>query len=235
MLRRAWLVVTLLAVCGLSACDFTYPRDPNETLERVLAAGAMRVVAVDHVPWVTVEEDGSPSGVEVDLVEAFARDLGVTVEWRRAPAFEAVEALKRNDADLAIGGFTTTAIAGHEGAAQSYAYFKEALVVATEPGAPVPEDLDGLEVHAAPELMADGLIERKGGVPVPQTTEALSLFAVPDWQVQARGLVPTGIVLHRDEHVIAVPRGENAWIMRLERFLRAETDDVADKLREYAP
>lgn len=233
MLRPAWVIA---AVLGLAACDdFTYPRDPNDTLARVLESGTMRVAAIDHAPWASVDEDGRPSGAEVELIEAFARSLGVDVEWLRAPAFEALEALKRTDVDLAIGGLTRTAVSGHEGAAHSFVYFTEALVVAAEPGAPIPEELNGLRVYAPPDLMADGLIERESGVPVAQTTEELDYVLTPDWQVPARGLVPTGIVLQRAEHVIAVPPGENAWIMQLERFLRAETDTIAEELREYAP
>jgi polar amino acid transport system substrate-binding protein len=95
--------------------------------------------------------------------------------------------------------------------------------------------MDGLKVYAAPDLMADGLIEGKDGVPVSEKTDAVRLVALPHWQLPARGLVPTGIVLHRDEHVMAVPQGENAWVMRLDRFLREHADETGARLREHAP
>jgi polar amino acid transport system substrate-binding protein len=223
-------------VLCLPACDdFRFPRDPDGTLERVLASGRMRVVAVDHVPWVIVEEDGPPTGGEVELIEAFARNLGATIEWRRAPAFKALEALGRRDADLAIGGFTRNAVVAHQTAGHSYAYFAEALVIAAEPGTPLPRDLRGHRVHAAPDLLANGLVEDRGGVPVAERAEAVGLVALPDWLLPARRLVPTNIVLKREEHVIAVPRGENAWIMRLERFLREHAGETAARLRAHAP
>jgi polar amino acid transport system substrate-binding protein len=228
-----WLVISGLCLLGVSACnDFQYPRDPNSTLDRVLAAKRMRVAAVDHPPWVIMDEGGVPRGAEVDLVEAFARELGVVVEWRRAPAFEAFEALKRGDADLAAGGLTKEAVTAHERAGQTYPFFTEALIVAAEPGAPVSQDLDGLRVYAAPGLMANGLIEKKGGIPVSEKTQDVRLVALLHWQLG--GLVPTGIVLHRDEHVIAVPPGENAWVMRFERFLREHAGDFEARLREHA-
>lgn len=234
--RPARLAVAGIVLLVLSACDeFPYPRDPEGTLERVLATQRMRAVAVDHVPWVMVDGDGAPRGAEADLVEAFARDLGVTVEWRRAPAFKALEALKRGDADLAIGGFAKTAVTAHEGAAHTYAYFTERLVVAAEPGSPAPADLEGAKIHVAPGLMAEGLVEGEGAVPVADKTGDVHLAALPDWQLPARGLVPTDTVLHEEEHVMAVPQGENAWVMRLERFLRKHAGETGGRLREHAP
>jgi ABC-type amino acid transport substrate-binding protein len=41
-------------------------------------------------------------------------------------------------------------------------------------------------------------------------------------------------VLGDDEHVMAAPHGENAWIVRLERFLRSRLDEIPHLLREHA-
>lgn len=236
LLRVAPLVVVGLPAPGLSACDdFHYPRDPDDTLNRVLEEGRLRVTAVDHVPWIIVDGDATPRGAEVELIKDFARELGVSVAWRRAPAFLALEALKQGDADLAIGGFTKQAVTAHRTASHTYAYFTEALVIAADPAVPAPQNLEGQRVHAAPHLLADGLIRQQGGVPVPDRADAVQLVALPGWQLPARALKPTGIVLRRTEHVIAVPRGENAWIMRLERFLRAQSGGMAAKLQAHVP
>ena len=40
--------------------------------------------------------------------------------------------------------------------------------------------------------------------------------------------------LGEDQHVMAVPHGENAWIVRIERFLRSRLDDIPGLLREHA-
>ena len=90
-------------------------------------------------------------------------------------------------------------------------------------------------MHVAPFLLADGLITQNGGVPVMDRVDEVQFIALPDWQLPARGLVPTGIVLRRTEHVVAVPPGENAWIMRLERFLRARAGGMAARLQAYVP
>lgn len=234
--RSARLLAAGLGALGLAGCDdFRYPRDPNDTLDRVLATDRVRVAAVDHVPWVIVDGNNVPRGAEVDLIEAFARDLGATVEWRRAPAFEALDALERGDVDLAVGGFTNRAVTAHKGASHTYAYFTEALIVASEPGLAIPQRLDGQRVYVAPDLMADSLVRDQDGVPVSEKTASVRLLAVPEWLARARALEPTSIVLRRDEHVIAVPKGENAWVVRLERFLRTHSREIADRLREHRP
>ena len=40
--------------------------------------------------------------------------------------------------------------------------------------------------------------------------------------------------LGEDAHVMAVPHGENAWIVRLERFLRSRLGTIPDLLREHS-
>ena len=40
--------------------------------------------------------------------------------------------------------------------------------------------------------------------------------------------------LGEDQHVMAVPHGENAWIVRVERYLRSRLDDIPDLFEEAA-
>ena len=166
----AWLRCAVLGVAAfaLAGCDeFQYPRDPNNTLARVLASGQMRVVAADNVPWVIAGE-GAPAGAEAALVKAFAETLGARVEWRRVPAFEAFGALGRGEADLAIGGFPKQVVGAHPEGAATIPYFEERLIVAAAPGTPVPESLEGARVAVPPDLLAEGLVEEKGGFRSPR-------------------------------------------------------------------
>lgn len=163
------------AVLGLAACK-GYPRDPDGTLDRVLATDLMRVVAVDHPPWVVAGEGATPTGVEAELVQALARELGVAVEWRRAPAFEALDALDHGEADLAVGGFTQKEVDAYGIAAGTYAYFTQETAVAAKPGAP-PRDIDGRRV-LSPDLAVAGLVRAEGGIPVAEGKGA-DLVALP--------------------------------------------------------
>ncbi len=40
--------------------------------------------------------------------------------------------------------------------------------------------------------------------------------------------------LGEDQHVMAVPHGENAWIVRVERYLRSRLSDIPDLFEEAA-
>ena len=230
------LTRTLLALLlfALAACDeLRFPADPNNTLDTVLATKKMTVAAVDHSPWVKVSDDGPPSGAEVALIEEFARDLGVSITWRRMPASAAFEALKQGEADLAIGGLIEKDVSAHDAAAPTYGYFHEALIVAARQGSEVPRELEGRRVFVPSDVIAAKLIREKGGIPLEDQAEA-DLVALPHWQVSGHDLVPTGIVLQRSKHVLAVPKGENAWVMRIERFLRKRSGDMGASLRDYA-
>lgn len=226
--RRRAALLLLGAPALLAACR--YPRDPGDTLGAVIARGEMTVAAAEHPPWVSFD---GPSGVEVELIGRFARELGVGVTWRPMPASLALAAVESGEADGAAGGFTEEEVNADGSAAPSLVYHEEAILVAGPPGKDLVETLDGARVFVPPDVVAEGPIRRRGGIPVDEAEEA-DLTALPHWQVAARGLAPTGIVLARRRHVIAVPKGENAWLMGLEAILRESKADVDRLLREAA-
>lgn len=88
------LAALLTASCGM-------PRDPEDSLERILRTGVVRAGIAARPPW--TEEGGGP---EADVVNAFAQSLGARVEWRRGSDAELFEALETFELDLAVGGFT---------------------------------------------------------------------------------------------------------------------------------
>lgn len=232
-LRR--LIGALMLLVALSACEDHFPRDPDKTLETILSTGQMTVAAVDHVPWVVIAGEGSPQGAEVDLVEAFADDLGAEITWKRLPASEAMEGLEHGDVNLAIGGFGRKAVTPTPGAAPTYAYYREALVIGARPGTSLAEGLDGRAVFVPPDQPVSQLVRNNNGVPVNTWSEEVTFAVLPYWQLESRDLEATGIVLQRTDHVMMIPQGENAWLMRLERFLRSETGNMGELLREHYP
>ena len=72
------------------------------------------------------------------------------------------------------------------------------------------------------ELDADG--RPIGGVEVPVAAEE---FLLDDL-----GLVRSDITLNKKKHVMLVPVGENAWMVRLERFLLNREDEIERLVRE---
>lgn len=96
-------VAVLLAALALTACD--YPRDPDDTLARVESTGELKAGIAVAPPW-TQLTDGQPSGVEVDLVTAFAEDHGAEVAWQHGGEEELFRALERGEIDLLVAGLT---------------------------------------------------------------------------------------------------------------------------------
>jgi polar amino acid transport system substrate-binding protein len=231
--RRKALLLVLVLPFALAGCRETrFPRDPDATLESVLATGSLTVAITDHAPWAEMDDGGRAEGAEVDLVEAFAAALGVRVVWTPLGAFAALDALESGEADLAVGGFTRDEVTSHGAAAPTYAYFDERLVVAAPPDHGLQEDLEGARVYVPPGVVATRLVREQGGTPVAEPSAA-GLVALPRWRLAGTGLVPTGILLERRPHVLAVPKGENAWLLRLEQFLRLQ-GPVDVLLRENA-
>ena len=95
--------ISFLAAATLAAWSCTYvPRDSHGALERV-RDGVVRVGVVEHPPW-TVIDDGVVSGIEPQLLEAWASRLGARVEWRAGDLDELAEALHRRELDVLAGG-----------------------------------------------------------------------------------------------------------------------------------
>jgi ABC-type amino acid transport substrate-binding protein len=95
----ARLVFATLVVLNLG-CNL--PRDADGTLDRV-RGHVLRVGVVEHPPWVVMTGD-TPSGIEPELVNRLARELGARPMYRRGSESELLEALERRELDLVLGG-----------------------------------------------------------------------------------------------------------------------------------
>ena len=79
---------------------------PHDTLDRVLARGTLRAVSRVNPATFVVDRHG-PSGIEYELAESFARDLGVSLEMIPAANIgDAYAALDAGRADIATSGLT---------------------------------------------------------------------------------------------------------------------------------
>jgi polar amino acid transport system substrate-binding protein len=226
------VAVFVLVVLVAAGCDF--PRDPRGTLEGV-KNGTMRVGIVDHDPWTQIEE-GHASGVEVELLKDFARELGAEASFVPGTTPELLEAAKEAEVDVLIGGFTSTSPGVSEGkeAGVTGTYLTTRFVVGVPPDRPAFDDLSGREIAVERIDATAALLKEEGAVPVP--VEDLSTAEMPvaayEWQLMAWGFEPTGVALPEEEHVMAVPLGENGWLVELERFLRERREEAKELLRE---
>jgi polar amino acid transport system substrate-binding protein len=145
---------------ALSLCTFALaigcglPRDPDDTLERV-RGGVVRVGVSHNPPWVDITSSGA-DGIEAELIENIARDLGARIEWTAGAESELLTDLEERKLDVVLGGLTDDSPWKHK-------------VALTRP-----------------------------------------FFEDPET---------------RKKHVLAMPAGENAWLLYVERELRGR--DIA--------
>ena len=100
-------------------------------------------------------------------------------------------------------------------------------------GNPTFDDLSGREIAVERIDATAALLKGEGAVPVP--VDDLSTAKMPvayRWQLMAWGFKSTGVELPVEEHVMAVPLGENGWLVELERFLRAHRAEAKSLLRK---
>jgi polar amino acid transport system substrate-binding protein len=227
------LVVSILALVPISVgCDF--PRDPRGTLEGV-RNGTMRVGIVDNEPWTRIE-DGRASGAEVELLEDFAEKLGAETSFVPGTTPELLEAARQGEVDVLVGGFTSTSPGVSEGkeAGVTGPYLTTRSVVGVPPDMPAFDEVSGREIAVGSIGATAALLKEKGAVPVAVddlSTAGMPVAAYP-WQLETWGFESTGIELPGEKHVMAVPLGENGWLVELERFLRAHRTEAKELLRE---
>jgi polar amino acid transport system substrate-binding protein len=231
---RWWLgaSVLLLAAVVSTGCDF--PRDPRGTLEQV-QSGTMRVGVVANGPWTRVE-GGEASGVEVELLREFAGELGAEAVFVQGTVPELLEAARLGEVDVVAGGFISTSPGVSEGkeAGITSPYLTTRLVVGVPPGEPAFDDLSGREVAVERVDHTAVLLREEGATPVPvdDISSADMPVAAYDWQLREWGFEPIGVELPKEEHIMAVPLGENGWLMELERFLRVNRGEARRLLQE---
>jgi polar amino acid transport system substrate-binding protein len=221
----AALIAAALLAVGVGGCGI--PRDPESTLDRV-RGGTLRAGITASEPWTTLV-GGRPGGVEVELVERFAAELGATVEWVDGSEADLMAALEVRELDLVVGGLTADT-PWQAKAAITRSYATTRVVVAVPADQPPPGDIAGVRVAVEVGSDAAGILEDKtDAVPVrvaDVTRVKGSAVAVDEWLLDDLGLRDTGVHLTKAKHVMATPMGENAFLVRLERFLIAHQAEV---------
>jgi polar amino acid transport system substrate-binding protein len=229
---RALGCLALIAAALAGGCRI--PDDPEGTLARA-QGGAMRVGVTEADPWVELGPDGRPTGgVEVELVRRFGRDIGARVAWVDGGEEELVNAMKEGSLDLLIGGLTDKS-RWEKDMALTRPYLDTRSVVGMPEGRPLSDELDGMSVVAELGTEEEGLLARKTGAEVRPVTDLAAAkgraAAVPDYLLDDLRLRETDVELKREKHVMAARRGENAFLVRLERFLLNREQEIERLLR----
>lgn len=224
---KRWLWIWVL-VLPLVMAGCRYPRDVDHTLDRI-RGGVLDVGLIENRPWVV--EGQEPAGVEVEIIKELAQHLDAEVHWHWGPESELIPALKQSQLDLVIGGLVQTKWLLNE-VALTKPYQESRITVGFPPGAAVPESLEGVAVHVHAinhvfdELRGEGAEPvRYSGSPPPGVP-----IAAASWWLRANHYQAGPWALATDKHVMALPPGENAWLMYVQDHVDA-FPDVGERLR----
>ena len=193
----------------------------------------MRVGVTQADPWVRLSGGEPSGGAEVELARRFARELGARIEWVDGSEEQLVTARKEGALDLVVAGLTAES-RWEQDVALTRPYVETRTVVAVERGASVDDDLEGVRVLAERGGEAAGLLEKKTGAEVVEVDSLASAegpVAAEDFVLDDLDLQETGIELKKDKHVMAAPLGENAFLVRLERFLLNRESEIEALVR----
>jgi polar amino acid transport system substrate-binding protein len=221
-------VVALAVAAGLSACQF--PRDPDGTLDRA-AGGTIRVGVGQRMPWAGWDGD-RPVGAEVELVADLANRLHARIQWSRGSAEELLEALQKRALDIVAAGLDDRS-AWKTKVSFTRFFFRTRTVLAVAPGVPAPHRLHDTTVAAEPDGAEAALLREHGAHVVPEDRHDVPRL-VEDWQLGPE-LRPTGVKLEDAKHVLALPLGENAWLLRINRMLVGSSPRTRALLRRIEP
>jgi len=213
-MRLFRVLALLLLLPSLAGCDL--PRDPDGSLEQI-RRGVLRVGVVHNPPW-AVWTAVEPSGVEPALLRELAARLGARIDWVQGPEQELLKALEQGALHVVVGGFVDDNPWARQ-LGKTRPFHTTRLVVAARPQAPPLAELARAEVAAAPGSAASGYLLKKGAKPVDPYRGDWQYAALPDWSLTDGSLRPTEHVLREDKHVLLVAKGENGWLVTLERFL----------------
>lgn len=218
-----WFALLLLLLTG---CD-RFPQDTRHTLDDALRRDTLRVGVIEQPPWAGWSSAGQPEGVEITLLQGFADELGVHVTWYKGSAAEQFEALERYELDAVVGGLAKTNAWGRH-VSFSLPYYTSRTVVGVPPSASALRDVEGASITVHPLSGLQHLLEDRGArVVVRRDLRTTGQPVVAEeWEVEAIGFEPTDIRLRKAQHVMAVPPGESAMLMRLESYLLEHADDA---------
>jgi polar amino acid transport system substrate-binding protein len=229
-------VVPALAALALTVGSCQYPRDPEETLDRV-TDGTMFVGVVEDEPWVTIDPGEEPQGVEPTLIREFAEELDAEIEWVEGSEAELVEAMRGFQLDVLIGGLTRSSPYSKE-VALTRPYVDTEIQFGVPPGEELPDDLDEVEIWVEQSSDAAALLQQEEGEANPNYYDSLEEVDGPalldDYEIEAIGYERTDRIQRDDEHAMAVPMGENAFLVKLENFLLDRGEEAEELLRREA-
>lgn len=97
-----------LAIFGLVAGTMLPGIARAELLQQIRARGTLKVGMAEYFPWMTKGADGKSAGLEVEIVERLATDVGVQLQVVTIPFEGLVDRLAAHDVDMVASNLSIT-------------------------------------------------------------------------------------------------------------------------------
>lgn len=105
-LVTAMLLIFVLAIT-LAGCSSA---EPASHMEAIRQAGVIKVgTSADYPPFEFVDENGTMTGFDIELMNELAKRMGVTVEWTDMPFDSLIAAVQEGKIDASISAFNYSA------------------------------------------------------------------------------------------------------------------------------
>lgn len=228
ILRHALFANALLLVIGLGIAGCQYPKDMNDSLTTI-RGGVLHVGVTENPPWVMKRGDEA-YGVEPELIRGIAEQLNAEVRWHWGTESQLVRALEQFQVRLVAGGLTqSTPLSKH--AALTNAFFTSENRVGFRADIAPPASLKNIEVGVNFVSGLTSKLQAEGAKPryLDELPHSPIPVAAPTWRLQAYDLTPGPQILSKHKHVMALPKGENAWMLELQRYLN-RPHSIAERL-----
>jgi polar amino acid transport system substrate-binding protein len=226
-------VAAIVAVSAVTTFlnNFRFPRDAEDSLDKI-QNNSIRVGFTNATPWVWPSGD-SASGIEAEIVTEFAKSLNAKVEWVEGTEEQLYDALKKDEIDMLVAGITAKT-PWKEEVGLTKPYIETQIVIGQHPSQKLnaQSPIEGQWVAVKKGTDEGYFVRKKKAKPfyTSQLPANNMLSAGYDWQLQKWNLQSTGIVLEKESHVIAVPPGENGFLLALDKYLFLHKESIRKQL-----
>jgi polar amino acid transport system substrate-binding protein len=221
-----------LLVAGFIAGGCQFPADPEDSLDRA-QGGTLRVGVIDDPPWVELRPGREPQGVEPDLIRDWAGEIDADIDWVEGTEADLAAAAGGFQLDVIVGGLTRD-FPYVDDVAMTRPYVDTEIEIGVPPGVALPDELGGVEIFVERSSEAAALLREEEddaiAVPYDSLDEVDGPALLHTYDIAALGYERTDYILRDEEHSIAVPAGENALLVELERFLLDRGEEAEDML-----
>ena len=194
-----------------------FPKDPENTLNKV-RNNVLRAGITENHPYVIIE-GAEPAGTEVELIKGLARKLNARIEWTKGSEETIMTLLKERELDICAGGFNKKSL-----------WKKHVFFVTPHdtlfftwgvPSGTVPAKLKDKDVYVKRGSVAGAFVSKKNGKPIYKDTlnGKEPVIAAPADELRKLGYKISKETLKKEEISLAVPKGENAFIEKLETYI----------------